>query len=108
MVVQSIAARHHVLVECHEVFTGAVNRCIRMLIQDLRCDSVVAITGAGQALLLQEQELSDLLTKPPVALVLARLPACQEKDSDPIWESGSCYGFISGGDRKVLSGENSM
>jgi hypothetical protein len=79
MVVQSIAARHHVLVECHEVFTGAVNRCIRMLIQDLRCDSVVAITGAGQALLLQQQELSDLLTKPPAALVLVRLPACQEK-----------------------------
>ena len=77
--VQSIAARHHVLVECHEVFTGAVNRCIRMLIQDLRCDSIVAITETGQALLLQKQELSDLLTKPPAALVLARLPTYQER-----------------------------
>jgi len=79
ILVQSIAARYHVLVECHEVFTGTVNRCIRMLIQDLRCDSVVAVMGADQALLLQKQELSDLLTKPPAALVLARLPARQEK-----------------------------
>jgi len=79
ILVQSIAARYHVLVECHEVFTGTVNRCIRMLIQDLRCDSVVAVTGADQALLLQKQELSDLLTEPPAALVLARLPARQEK-----------------------------
>lgn len=76
--VQSIAARYRVLVECHEVFTGTVNRCIRMLIQDLHCDCVVAVTGYDQALLLQKQELSDLQTKPPAALVLARLPACQE------------------------------
>ncbi|HWS84381.1 MAG TPA: hypothetical protein VN207_08995 [Ktedonobacteraceae bacterium] len=79
VLVQSIAARYHVLVECHEVFTGAVNRCIRMLVQDLRCDSVVAVTGADQTLLLQKQELSDLLTKPPAALVLACLPACQQR-----------------------------
>ena len=72
VLVQSIAARHHVLVECHEVFTASVNRCIKMLIQDLLCDSVVAVTGADQALLLQKQELSDLLAKPPAALVLAR------------------------------------
>ena len=79
VLVQSIAARHHVLVECHEVFTASVNRCIKMLIQDLLCDSVVAVTGANQALLLQKQELSDLLAKPPAALVLARLPACRER-----------------------------
>src|SRR5260370_8418704 len=74
ILVQSIAARYHVIVECHEVFTGTVNRCIRMLIQDLRCDSVVAVMGADQALLLQKQELSVLLTHPPPPLVLTPLP----------------------------------
>ena len=89
--VQTIAARHHVLVECHEVFTGAVNSCIRMLIQDLRCDRIVAVTGYDQALLLQRQELSDLLTKPPAALVLACLPACQERR----WQSHLGKWFLS-------------
>src|SRR2546421_11742724 len=43
VVVQSIAARHHVLTECHHVFTGAVDVCIKMLTQDLHCSSVVVV-----------------------------------------------------------------
>ena len=54
VVVQSIAARYHVLVECHEVFTGTVNKCIKMLVQDLRCDCSVKLDLSHSSTLLQQ------------------------------------------------------
>lgn len=75
MLAQSIAARHQVLTECHQVFTGAVDTRIRMLVQDLCCESVVVVISAHLSVLLQTHEMSSLLIKPPASLVLLRLPA---------------------------------
>jgi hypothetical protein len=73
-VVQHIAARHRVLVECHEVFTADVGKGITQLIKDLHCDGLVLVTGEQHGLLLSTKEMVGLLMVPPTALVLIRLP----------------------------------
>jgi hypothetical protein len=72
--VQHIAARHRVLVECHEVFTADLGKGIRQLIKDLHCDGLVLVTGEQHGLLLSTEEMPGLLTAPPTSLILIRLP----------------------------------
>ncbi len=71
------AIRHQVPVECHEIFTSDVSKCITQLIQDLHCESIVLVTSEQQGLLLQTEEVTCLLTNPPATLVLVRLPGHQ-------------------------------
>jgi hypothetical protein len=73
--VQFKAARLQVTVERYEVFTGDVLQSIALLVQDLRCDSIVLVTSEQQEMLLRASELKRLLMEPPASLVLMRLPA---------------------------------
>jgi hypothetical protein len=73
--VQFKAARLEVPVERYEVFTGDVLQSIALLVQDLRCDSIVLVTSEQQEMLLRASELKRLLMEPPAPLVLMRLPA---------------------------------
>jgi len=52
-------------------------------VQDLRCDSIVLVTGAQQEMLLHASELKRLLMEPPAALVLMRLPARAGRTQTP-------------------------
>jgi len=70
--VQFKAARLEVPVERYEVFTGDVLQSIALLVQDLRCDSIVLVTGEQREMLLHASELKRLLMEPPAALVLMR------------------------------------
>ena len=68
------AERFQVQVERYEVFTSDVQQSLRMLARDLRCDGIVLVTSNEHTCLLQGEEVKHLLVKPPVALVLLRLP----------------------------------
>jgi hypothetical protein len=81
--VQFKAARLEVPVERYEVFTGDVLQSIALLVQDLRCDSIVLVTSEQQEMLLHASELKRLLMEPPAALVLMRLPARAGRTQTP-------------------------
>ena len=81
--VQFKAARLEVPVERYEVFTGDVLQSIALLVQDLRCDSIVLVTGEQREMLLHASELKRLLMEPPAALVLMRLPARTGRTQTP-------------------------
>ncbi|MBV9230910.1 MAG: hypothetical protein JOZ18_16490 [Chloroflexi bacterium] len=96
-VVQHIAARHRVLVECHEVFTANVRRGITQLIQDLHCDGLVLISGEQRGLLLSTEEMLGLLMTPPTSLILIRLPVQKaQKQTDSLVARFSSWLGISG------------
>src|SRR5258708_26248412 len=81
--VQFKAARLEVPVERYEVFTGDVLKSIALLVQDLRCDSIVLVTSEQQEMLLLASELKRLLEEPPASLVLMRLPTQTESAQTP-------------------------
>jgi hypothetical protein len=81
--VQFKAARLEVPVERYEVFTGDVLQSIALLVQDLRCDSIVLVTSEKQEMLLRASELKRLLMEPPSSLVLMRLPARSGRTQTP-------------------------
>ncbi len=82
--VQFKAARLEVPVERYEVFTGDVFQSIALLVQDLRCDSIVLVTSEQQEMLLHASELERLLMEPPAPLVLMRLPARTGRTQIPV------------------------
>jgi Universal stress protein family len=73
--VQHKAERYEVPVERYEVFTVDVQQSLTTLVRDMRCDGIVLVTGGEHTHLLQDEEVKHLLTAPPTALVLIRLPA---------------------------------
>ena len=81
--VQFKAARLEVPVERYEVFTGDVLQSIALLVQDLRCDSIVLVTSEQQEMLLLASELKRLLMEPPAPLVLMRLPTRAGRTQTP-------------------------
>ncbi len=81
--VQFKAARLEVPVERYEVFTGDVLKSIALLVQDLRCDSIVLVTSEQQEMLLLASELKRLLMEPPAPLVLMRLPTRAGRTQTP-------------------------
>ena len=83
--VQHKAERYAVAVERYEVFTPHVLRSIRMLAYEMRCDGIVLLTRGEQTRLMQEEEVKQLLTRPPAALVLVRLPAYSKSPLDSRW-----------------------
>lgn len=82
--VQFKAARLEVPVERYEVFTGDVLKSIALLVQDLRCDSIVLVTSEQQEMLLLASELKRLLMEPPAPLVLMRLPTRAGRTQTPV------------------------
>ena len=72
--VQHKAARHSVAIERYEVFTQDALQSIRMLVYEMRCDGIVLLTCGEYACLIQDEEIKQLLSEPPTALVLIRLP----------------------------------
>ena len=81
--VQFKAARLKVPVERYEVFTGDVLQSIVLLVQDLRCDSIILVASEQQEMLLRASELKRLLMEPPASLVLMRLPARAGRTQTP-------------------------
>ena len=61
-------------VERFEVFTGDVLGSITVLVHELHCDGIVLVSNGQQTRLMQDDEVKRLLTEPPTALVLTRLP----------------------------------
>jgi len=90
--VQHKAERYAVAVERYEVFTAHVLRSIRMLAYEMRCDGIVLLTRGEQTRLMQEEEVKQLLTRPPAALVLVRLPAYSIAHPNARWLSSWWHG----------------
>ena len=68
------AERLRVPVERYEVFTGNVFGSITILVHEMHCDGIVLVSNGQQTQLMQDDEVKHLLTEPPTALVLIRLP----------------------------------
>jgi hypothetical protein len=69
------AERLHVPVERYEVFTVDVFGSITILVHEMHCDGIVLASGGQHTRLMKDDEVKHLLTEPPAALVLIRLPA---------------------------------
>ena len=69
----TLAARYHVPIERHEVFTLDVSSCLPGLIHDLRADAIVIAVCEGQGRLLSTADMKRIVIAPPAPLVLIRL-----------------------------------
>lgn len=77
VIVQEYAAKHQVQVECHEVYTTDIGKCLTKLWHDLHGDSLIMIFSGQQSVLLHREEFVPLLRKAATSFVIIRLPGPQ-------------------------------